>query len=132
MRPEPSSSPTSFEVAQAIANLANDRKATDIVVLSTEDVTPMSDYFVIATVDSRTQLQALSQTITQFCGQQLGIKANGVERDLPNHWVLLDLGDVVVHLFNPESRTFYGLEQFWSHATRVPQKQWMQSQKMVS
>lgn len=123
---------TSFELAKAIANLANDRKAQNIVVLCTEDVTPMSDYFVIATVDSRTQLQALSQTITHFCNQQLNVKANGVERDLPNHWVLLDLGDVVVHLFNPESREFYGLEQFWSHATKVPQSNWLEQQRMAS
>ena len=131
MRTE-SHSLTSFEVARAIANLANDRKALDIVILNTEDVTPMSDYFVIATVDNRTQLQSLSQAISQYCSQQLGIKANGVERDLPNHWVLLDLGDIVVHLFNPESRVFYGLEQFWSHATKVPQSQWLDDQRMVS
>ena len=106
------------ELAHRIVNVASDKKASDIVLLRTAEVTTMADYFVIASGRSETQVQALSKAIVDELRDE-GIKPLGVEGMSSARWVLLDYGSVIVHLFAPEEREYYGLERLWSEATQV-------------
>jgi ribosome-associated protein len=106
------------ELAHRIVDVASDKKASDIVLLRTAEITTMADYFVIASGRSERQVQALSQAIVDELRDE-GIKPIGVEGLSSARWVLLDYGSVIVHLFAPEEREYYGLERLWSSATQV-------------
>ncbi len=99
-------------------DLASDKKAADIVLLRTSEVTTLADYFVICSGRSDRQLQALASGIVDDLRTD-GIRPLGVEGRGAARWVLLDYGSVIVHLFAPEEREFYGLEKFWSSAAQV-------------
>ena len=99
-------------------DLASDKKAVDIVLLRMTEVTTMADYFVICSGRSDRQLQALASGIVDELRTD-GIRPLGVEGRGAARWVLLDYGSVIVHLFGPEEREYYGLEQLWSHAAPV-------------
>jgi len=106
------------ELAHRIVDVASDKKAADIVLLRTAEITTMADYFVIASGRSERQVQALSTAIVDELRDE-GIKPLGVEGVSSARWVLLDYGSVIVHLFAPEEREYYGLERLWSSATQV-------------
>ena len=106
------------ELAHRIVDVASDKKAADIVLLRTAEITTMADYFVIASGRSDRQVQALSTAIVDELRDE-GIKPLGVEGMSSARWVLLDYGSVIVHLFAPEERDYYGLEKLWSSATQV-------------
>lgn len=99
-------------------DLASDRKALDIVLLRTTEVTSMADFFVICSGRSDRQLQALTTGIVDELRDE-GIRPLGVEGKGAARWVLLDYGSVIVHIFAPEEREYYGLERLWSHAAQV-------------
>jgi ribosome-associated protein len=106
------------ELAHRIVDVASDKKASDIVLLRTAEITTMADYFVIASGRSERQVQALSQAIVDELRDE-GIKPLGIEGLRSARWVLLDYGGVIVHVFAPEEREYYGLERLWSSATQV-------------
>jgi ribosome-associated protein len=106
------------ELAHRIVDVASDKKASDIVLLRTAEVTSMADYFVIASGRSDRQVQALSKAIVDELRYE-GIKPLGIEGQSSARWVLLDYGSVIVHLFAPEEREYYGLERLWSNATQI-------------
>ncbi|HEX3220745.1 MAG TPA: ribosome silencing factor [Candidatus Limnocylindria bacterium] len=106
------------ELAHRIVDVASDKKASDIVLLRTAEVTTMADYFVIASGRSDRQVQVLGQAIVDELRDE-GIRPLGVEGMRTARWVLLDYGSVIVHLFAPEEREYYGLERLWSGATEV-------------
>lgn len=106
------------ELAHRIVDVASDKKASDIVMLRTAEVTTMADYFVIASGRSDRQVQALSKAIVDELRDE-GIKPLGIEGRASARWVLLDYGSVIVHLFAPDEREYYGLERLWSDATQV-------------
>ena len=99
-------------------DIASDKKGADIVLLRTAELTTMADYFVIASGRSDRQVQALSQAIVDELRDD-GIRPLGVEGQSSARWVLIDYGSVIVHLFAPEEREYYGLERLWSSATQV-------------
>ncbi len=106
------------ELAHRIVDVASDKKASDIVLLRTAEITTMADFFVIASGRSERQVQALSQAIVDELRDE-GIKPLGVEGLSSARWVLLDYGGVIVHIFAPEEREYYGLERLWSTAQEV-------------
>jgi ribosome-associated protein len=106
------------ELAHRIVDVASDKKASDIVLLRTAEITTMADYFVIASGRSERQVQALSNGIVDELREE-GIKPLGVEGLSSARWVLLDYGSVIVHVFAPEEREYYGLERLWSTAQEV-------------
>jgi ribosome-associated protein len=110
----------SLELAKAAARTAAENRGRDIVILDMREVTPVFDYFVLATGSSRRQLHAMSEEIDHKLEDDLGDHRMGVEGYQESRWILLDYGDVVVHLFEPEAREYYGLEDLWCDATRVP------------
>jgi ribosome-associated protein len=89
------------------------------VVLDLRELTPVFDYFVIVTGTSRRQLHAISEEIDHCLEDELGDRRMGIEGYSESRWILLDYGNVVIHLFDSETREFYALEQFWSTAPQV-------------
>ncbi len=102
------------------AQIAADNRATDIRILDTRHITPLFDYFVLATGTSRRQLHAISEEIDRALEEQCNGRRLGIEGYEESRWILLDYGDVIVHLFDPETREYYALEDLWGHAKRVP------------
>jgi ribosome-associated protein len=84
------------------------------------EMTPVFDYFVIASGTSRRQLHAMSEEIDHALEEGLGDRREGIEGYDESRWILLDYGDVVIHLFEPTTRDYYALEELWSEAKRVP------------
>ena len=106
------------ELAHRIVDVASDKKGSDIVLLRTAELTTMADYFVIASGRSDRQVQALSQAIIDELRDD-GVRPLGIEGQSSARWVLIDYGSVIVHLFAPEEREYYGLERLWSKAAQV-------------
>ena len=106
---------TSHDLALKAAEFADSKKAIDITILKLADVTDFADYFVVCSAQSQTQIRAVVDTIVDGLAKE-NLKVWSSEgRDSPN-WVLLDYVDVVVHVFLPETRTFYALEKLWGDA----------------
>ena len=105
------------ELAHRIVEIASDKKGNDIVMLRTAELTTMADFFVICSGRSDRQVQALAGAIVGELRDE-GIRPLGTE-GRASSWVLLDFGSVIVHVFAPEEREFYGLERLWSKAAQV-------------
>ncbi len=101
-----------------IAKQLYDKKASDIEVLDISGITIVADYFVICTGSSSLQVQALANTILDTM-EENGEKALRTEGMRDAGWVLIDYGNVVVHIFKQEIREFYGLERLWGDANRI-------------
>ena len=106
------------ELAHRIVEIASDKKGNDIVMLRTAELTTMADFFVIASGRSDRQVAALSGAIVDELRKD-GIRPIGVEGREASRWVLLDYGTVIVHVFAPEEREYYGLERLWGKAAKV-------------
>jgi len=109
-----------LERALVAARTADDNRGRDIVVLDLRELTTFFDYFVIATGTSRRQLHAISEEIDHALEDGLGDRRMGIEGYSESRWILLDYGDVVIHMFDPETREYYALEELWAQAKRVP------------
>jgi ribosome-associated protein len=105
--------------ALAAARTAAENRGQDLVVLDLRELTSFFDYFVIATGASRRQLHAISEEIDRVLEKELGDRRLGVEGYQESRWILLDYGDVVIHLFDAETRAFYNLESLWAEAKRI-------------
>ncbi|NEP82695.1 MAG: ribosome silencing factor [Okeania sp. SIO3C4] len=114
-----SESDGTLELTSTIVNAALDRKGDNIVVIKVSEVSYLADYFVIITGYSNVQVRAISQAIAQKVEQDRELYPLGVEGQNESSWILMDYGDVIVHILKPEEREFYNLEAFWSHAERV-------------
>ncbi len=110
---------TSKEIAYLIAEAADDKKAQDIVLLQVTKVSYLTDYFVVVTGFSQPQLRAICDSIEQKVAENLEREPIRIEGKTDGRWVLIDYGEVIVHIFLPEEREFYNLEAFWGHADRI-------------
>ncbi len=109
-------------MAREIAEIISDKKGADIIVLDTGKVSTLTDYFVIATVDSERQAQAVVDEIEKKLKTHRKLPL-GVDGEINSGWVLLDYGSVIAHIFNPGTRDFYDLEDLWSNAPVVVRMQ---------
>lgn len=109
---------TSREIAKAIAQAASDIKAEDLVVLDLRKVSHFADFFVIVSGRSDRQVQAISENIGEQL-KKMRIPSVGTEGYQTGHWVLMDYGAVIAHIFYEETRLFYGLEKLWSDAPQI-------------
>jgi ribosome-associated protein len=100
-------------------DLVSDKLASDIVLLDIRGVSLIADYFVICTAGSERQISAILKDVAEKLLEEFGRKAMHTEGKGDSGWVLLDFGDVIVHVFSPAQRSFYNLEQLWSAATPV-------------
>ncbi len=97
---------------------AEDKKATDIVVLDLRKAAGFTDYFVICSGTNPRQIRAIADAVIEAVGAE-GAKPAHVEGYERSEWVLIDYFDFIVHVFAPETRTFYALERLWGSAERV-------------
>jgi ribosome-associated protein len=107
---------TPEEIAAAIAHYASDRKALDVVQLDLRGILDYTDYFVICTGRTDRQTKAIHDAIYQRMKSEHGMLPRRVEGLPEARWILLDYLDVVVHVFTPEVREYYRLEQLWGEA----------------
>ncbi len=108
---------TSLEKAKNIAKILDKKKAIDIVGIETKELTVMSDYFIIASGTSNTHVRALADEVDDEM-KKLGVEVDHIEGRATG-WILLDYNDVLVHIFQPESRQYYNIERLWNDAARV-------------
>jgi ribosome-associated protein len=104
---------TPKELAELAAKALAEKKGKDIQVLEITDLTTLADYFVLATGSSNTQINALVDNVEKILTEQAGEEPLHREGYRGGTWVLLDYGCVAVHVFDAESREFYGLERLW-------------------
>ncbi len=109
---------TSREKALALATEVAGKQGMDIQILDLREVSSFTDFFVIATGTSNRHVRTLADATVQSARQH-GERKLGMEGDPPGRWILVDLGDVVVHLFEAKAREFYSLERLWDEAARV-------------
>ncbi len=100
------------------ARVAADNKASDVVVLDMRGITPLYDFLVLATGTSRRQIHTLAEEIDAALREE-GDRRLSIEGYEESRWVVQDYGDVVVHVFDPETRTYYDVEELWADAPRV-------------
>ena len=105
-------------LAQLVAGYAADVKAIDPVELDLRDVLGYTDYFVIATGNTDRQTKAIHDRIHQGMKKEHGLLPRRVEGLGESRWILMDYLDVIVHIFTPEAREFYRLEQLWGEAPK--------------
>jgi len=110
----------SLKLALTAARVAEENRGRDILILDMRELTSVFDYFVIATGASVRQLHAISDEIELVVKNSLGDRKIGREGYTEGGWVLIDYGDVIIHLFDDKSRDYYGLEDLWGDARRVP------------
>ncbi|GAC1435055.1 MAG: ribosome silencing factor [Chloroflexota bacterium] len=101
-----------------MVDAAAEKKAQDIVLLDVRKVTSLADYFVICTATSERQLRAVAEGVEEAL-DGVGLAPLHREGKAPDGWMLLDYGDVVVHIFAPTHRDYYKLEELWEAATTV-------------
>lgn len=97
---------------------AEEKKATRIVALNLKEISLVADYFVICSGNSDVQVQAIANEIRKQA-EMVGVRVRGIEGMDSARWVLIDLGDVVVHVFHRDERDYYNLERLWSDAKVV-------------
>lgn len=114
-----SSDNPALQRALAAAQTAHENRGQDIVILDMRPMTTEFDYFVLVTGTSRRQLHAISEEIDHKLEDELHDRRLGIEGYEQSRWILLDYGDVVVHLFEEEFRKYYALDQLWSGAKQV-------------
>lgn len=105
--------PSGKDLLTLVEKSLDDDQAQDVAVIDLAGKTEIADYMVVATGQSSRQVGAMAMHLTQQI-KGLGIKKLGIEGQSQGDWVLIDAGDVIVHLFRPEVRDFYGLEKMWS------------------
>ena len=110
--------PDAIELAVDLVDAAEDKKATDPLLLEVADVLAVVDVFLIVTAASDRQLRAVAESIEERARQR-GRKPQQREGRAESGWMLLDFGDVVVHLFSHEQREFYSLERLWADVPRI-------------
>ena len=106
------------EYARMSVDVASELQASDIVLLDISEVSDFADYFVILTADSARQLENLAEEIESSL-ERSGATRHHIEGTPSTGWILLDFGDVIVHLFGREAREFYRIEGVWSRAQEV-------------
>jgi len=118
MAPAPGIDMPALDLARRIVELAEDKKASDIVLLDLSGLTTLADYFVIASGGSERQLDAIADGILSGMRDEK-IHAFGREGTAASHWVLVDFGSVIVHIFTPPERDYYQLERHWAEAKTI-------------
>ena len=101
------------ELKDRVIGAIEDMKGQDVAILDVRGMTDITDSMIIASGTSNTHVKAVAEKVLEVLRRE-GVKPMGVEGEQQGEWVLLDFGDVVVHVMHPETRRFYELEKLWS------------------
>ena len=105
----------SKELAIAVCKALADKRGKDIVALYVREKTDLCDYFIIASGSNAPQIRAMGERVEELVERDLGIVPSRTEGVRDGRWAVVDYGDVIVHIFNDETRLFYHLERLWSN-----------------
>ncbi|MEE1064620.1 MAG: ribosome silencing factor [Acutalibacteraceae bacterium] len=108
---------TSLETAKNIVKILDNKKAMDLELIETKELTIVSDYFIIASGTSNTHVRALADEVEEEM-KKLGVEPDHIEGRATG-WILLDYGCVLVHVFDPQSREYYNLDRLWGDAAKI-------------
>ncbi len=103
-----------LDLANMLVNVIIDKKGSNILLLDIRDQAVFSDYFIICNGESDRQLKSLMDAVIESAREEAGTRPRGTEGEPESGWILVDLGAVMVHLFSPEKREYYSLEDIWS------------------
>jgi ribosome-associated protein len=106
------------KLAKVAVEALEEKKAEDIRIIDISEVSVIADYFIIAGGNNKSQIQALSDTVEEKLGRN-GLPLKQVEGYQNANWVLLDFGDIIVHIFDKENRLFYDLERIWQDGRKI-------------
>ena len=106
------------EMARLAVEALEDKKAVDVRILDIGQISTLADYFIIASGNNRNQVQAMADNVDEVLAKA-GYQAKQTEGYRNANWILLDYGDVVIHLFDEENRLFYDLERIWRDGEEV-------------
>ena len=109
---------TEKQMAQLVCRALDEKKGRDIKVIDIHDVSVIADYFVIASGSNQNQVQAMVDNVEEQLGRA-GFEPKQVEGVRNSSWILMDYGDVIVHVFDEENRLFYDLERIWRDGKEV-------------
>lgn len=107
-----------LKLLQTIVAAADDKHAEDLVILDVEQLTTVADQFVIMQADSQRQIQAIAEAIEEKV-TAADFSISQIDGKSSKSWILIDLGTVIVHIFQTETRKFYNLEKLWSQAPQI-------------
>jgi ribosome-associated protein len=116
----------SKEILELAVKAADSKRAEEIIALDVSEVSVMADYFVIMDANSKRQVQAIAEAVVEQAHKN-DVVIKSVEGKQAGNWVLVDLGDVIVHVFQKDQRQFYNLEKLWSQAPMVNIDQWVEA-----
>ena len=108
----------SLETAKEIAKILDSKKGLDVKVLKIGDISILADYMVIATGNSSTHVKSLADYV-EYEMDNLGVKVSHIEGHRSDTWILMDYIDVIVHVFNEESRKYYDLDRLWEDGEEI-------------
>lgn len=108
----------SKELCRLAIQALEDKKAEEISVIDIQEVSVLADYFLIASGSNRSQIQALCDSVEEIL-TKAGTKVRQIEGYDSANWILLDFGDIIVHIFDKENRLFYDLERIWRDGKTV-------------
>lgn len=100
---------------EIVVDAIENKKGTDIMVIDLRGISGLTDYFVIATGSSEPNIKAIADEVDDKL-EALGRKRIGIEGYSQANWILLDYGDIIIHVFHKDTREFFGLDQMWNHA----------------
>lgn len=107
-----------LEILEHVAEACDDKRAEDIIVLDMKNVSLVADYFLICHGTNERQVQAIARSIKDAAGEE-GIDVKRLEGFEQARWILVDIGDIVCHIFHKDERSYYNLERLWGDASRV-------------
>ncbi|MCP4418773.1 MAG: ribosome silencing factor [Chloroflexi bacterium] len=113
----------SLELAHLLVETLLDKKGTDITLLDLREQAVFADYFLICNGENDRQLRAMANSIAQDAKQKAKTVASRVEGTADSGWILVDFGDLLIHIFSPDRRQFYDLEELWDDAHVVMRMQ---------
>ncbi|MCD6287875.1 MAG: ribosome silencing factor [Candidatus Hydrogenedentes bacterium] len=120
-RKDTASSPRLLDTEQLvrrIAELAADKKAVDIVALDIRKTSTLTDYFVIMSGTSEMQVRAIATSVKETLKKE-NVRSIGADGTVAGHWIVIDYGDVIVHIFRDDTRAFYDLEGLWADSPKL-------------
>lgn len=106
------------KMALIAVDALEDKKANDISIIDIEKISTLADYFIIASGTNRNQVQAMCDEVDERLGKA-GFEPKHIEGYNSANWILLDYGDIVIHLFDEENRLFYDLERIWRDGIKI-------------
>ena len=110
---------TSKALAIEICKAMSDKLGKDIIVLYVREKTDLCDYFVIASGSNAPQIKAMGERVEELVEKNLGLVPSRTEGVRDGRWAVVDYGDVIVHIFNDETRLFYHLERLWTDGGNI-------------